>query len=202
MPSKHNPFEHLLSKLLAGGLSAGLVLAWWPALFDSEGVISWVWRGLAWTLLFELMLGALAPLEMALKQHPRTIKAKHFLARLFRPALLRLPSSSPLASAALLAVGAIALPVGLMVSRSDQVKQPRPTKLVKLTERKVVKPVKVVKVTKVVKAQVVAPPVYQQSVPSPQPRPEPTREKAPDPPVAREVDPPVVEPQPQEPLAP
>lgn len=173
MRSGHKPFEHLFSKLLAGGLSAGLVLAWWPAFFHSEGVMSWVWRGLAWTLLFELLLGALAPLEEAINNHPRYLALKSILRRPFRP-ISRFTPDSPVASAALLAVGALALPIGLMVSRSDKVNPREPVKLVKVTEQKVVRPVKVVKVTKLVRetqpAQVAPSPAP--SPPAPAARPE------------------------------
>lgn len=155
MRSGHKPFEHLFSKLLAGGLSAGLVLAWWPAFFHSEGVMSWVWRGLAWTLLFELLLGALTPLEEAVNNHPRYLSLKAAMRRPFRR-LSRFTPDSPVASAALLAVGALALPIGLMVSRSDKVHPQKPVEVVKVTKKKVVRPVKVVKVTKVVRTTQVA----------------------------------------------
>jgi len=58
--------RQLGSKLLAGGLSAGLVLLWWPHFFPTDTVTSWLGRGVVWTLAFELLLIALSPLEAAL----------------------------------------------------------------------------------------------------------------------------------------
>ena len=56
----------LLSKLLAGGLSAGVVLVWWPVLSHSSGAGSWVLRGILWTCVFELLLLAFGPMEETL----------------------------------------------------------------------------------------------------------------------------------------
>nr|MBA2636941.1 hypothetical protein [Solirubrobacterales bacterium] len=53
----------LLSKLLAGGLSAGLLLLWWPHHFPTTGLEWLVLRGVAWTLAFEVLLLAFRPLE-------------------------------------------------------------------------------------------------------------------------------------------
>jgi hypothetical protein len=58
--------RQLGSKLLAGGLSAGLVLLWWPQFFSTDTVTSWLGRGVVWTLSFELLLIALSPFEHAL----------------------------------------------------------------------------------------------------------------------------------------
>jgi hypothetical protein len=58
--------RQLGSKLLAGGLSAGLVLLWWPHFFPTDTVTSWLGRGVVWTLSFELLLIALSPFELAL----------------------------------------------------------------------------------------------------------------------------------------
>jgi hypothetical protein len=55
--------KHLASKLLAGGLSAGIVLIWWPSHYPTTG---WEWltaRGVVATLGFELMLLAFADVE-------------------------------------------------------------------------------------------------------------------------------------------
>lgn len=59
--------DHLLSKLAAGGLSAGVVLLWWPHVFAHDSAASWVWRGIGWTLLAELLVMALSPLEHVLR---------------------------------------------------------------------------------------------------------------------------------------
>jgi hypothetical protein len=58
--------RQLGSKLLAGGLSAGVVLLWWPQFFHTDTVTSWLGRGVVWTLSFELLLHALTPFELAL----------------------------------------------------------------------------------------------------------------------------------------
>ena len=58
--------RHLLSKIVAGGLSAGVILLWWPLVFPSDTVESWLVRGVLWTLCFELMLHAFAPVEESL----------------------------------------------------------------------------------------------------------------------------------------
>jgi hypothetical protein len=59
--------RELLSKSIAGGLSAGVVLLWWPVLFDQvDTITAWFVRGVAWTVCFELLLFALIPFERAL----------------------------------------------------------------------------------------------------------------------------------------
>jgi len=58
--------RHFLSKLLAGGLSAGVILLWWPLVFPSDSLESWLIRGICWTFCFELMMHSFAPLEEAL----------------------------------------------------------------------------------------------------------------------------------------
>lgn len=57
---------HLLSKIVAGGLSAAVILIWWPLVFPSASLESWLVRGISWTLCFELMLHAFTPIEDAL----------------------------------------------------------------------------------------------------------------------------------------
>ena len=55
--------KDLVSKLLAGGLSAAVVLVWWAAFFPAAGVTTWLTRGLAMTLLYELLYLSFSPLE-------------------------------------------------------------------------------------------------------------------------------------------
>jgi hypothetical protein len=55
--------KHLTSKLLAGGLTAGIVLIWWPTQFPTTGIEALVARGILATLGFELMLLAFAGVE-------------------------------------------------------------------------------------------------------------------------------------------
>ena len=64
--------REFLSKSIAGGLSAGVVLLWWPVLFEEvDTVTSWFVRGVAWTVCFELLLVALIPFERALWETAR-----------------------------------------------------------------------------------------------------------------------------------
>jgi hypothetical protein len=59
--------REFLSKSIAGGLSAGVVLLWWPRFFPHDSAGTWVARGIAWTLLAEILVVALSPLEHALR---------------------------------------------------------------------------------------------------------------------------------------
>jgi hypothetical protein len=52
--------KHLTSKLLAGGLTAGIALIWWPTHYPTTGIEWLVARGIVATLGFELMLRAFA----------------------------------------------------------------------------------------------------------------------------------------------
>jgi len=56
----------LLSKCVAGGFSAGVVLLWWPLLVPGDSLTAWLSRGVAFTFAFELLLLGLRPLERAL----------------------------------------------------------------------------------------------------------------------------------------
>jgi hypothetical protein len=58
--------RELISKLVAGGLSAAVILLWWPRFFPADNATTWLIRGVIWTLSFELLLHALLPLERAL----------------------------------------------------------------------------------------------------------------------------------------
>jgi hypothetical protein len=58
--------RELLSKIIAGGLSAAVILLWWPRFFPADDATSWLVRGVVWTLSFEVLMHALAPLERAL----------------------------------------------------------------------------------------------------------------------------------------
>jgi hypothetical protein len=56
----------VVAKLLAGGLSAGVFLLWWPAHFPDQGLEWLVLRGVLWTLSFELLVMAVEPVERRL----------------------------------------------------------------------------------------------------------------------------------------
>jgi hypothetical protein len=58
--------RELISKLVAGGLSAAVILLWWPRFFPADNATTWLIRGVIWTLSFELLVHALLPLERAL----------------------------------------------------------------------------------------------------------------------------------------
>jgi hypothetical protein len=55
--------KHLVSKLLAGGLTAGIVLIWWPSHYPTSGLEWLTARGAVATLGFELMMLAFAGVE-------------------------------------------------------------------------------------------------------------------------------------------
>ncbi len=55
----------LIPKVLAGGLSAGIFLLWWPAHVTATGS-EWLFvRGILWSLAFEILLLAYSPVEKA-----------------------------------------------------------------------------------------------------------------------------------------
>ena len=130
--------REFLSKSIAAGLSTGVVLLWWPVLFDRVDTVSaWFARGVTWTVLFELLLLALMPLERALWE---TAGGERLWSRL-GAARSRLHSGSHrrrLSRLSALASGAIVVPVALLVTGLHQ-------------GAAEAQPIKVVRVTKVVK---------------------------------------------------
>jgi hypothetical protein len=136
--------REFLSKSIAGGLSAGVVLLWWPVLFDEvDSVTSWFVRGVAWTVCFELLLFALIPFERALWDTPR---AERIVQRV-GSAGLRLDSGSRrrrMGRVSAVAGVALAIPVVLLVAGLHK-------QLPVRAEAAPVRPVKVVRVTKVVR---------------------------------------------------
>jgi hypothetical protein len=97
----------IFSKLLAGGLSAAVVLLWYPLFFPTDSIESWLIRGVVITLVFEVLVHALAPLETALWDTARAKQVRASAARLRR-------TERPLRSRSLVAVCALAVPVALM----------------------------------------------------------------------------------------
>ena len=158
--------REFLSKSIAGGLSAGVVLLWWPVLFDQvDTVTSWFVRGVAWTVCFELLLVALIPFERALWETTRGER----ISQTVGSAGLRLHSGSHrrrMSRLSAVATGALAIPVVLLVAglhkqAPAQAEAPvRPIKVVRVT--KVVRPVTVKKIVEQT-------PVQQEYVPAPQP---------------------------------
>jgi hypothetical protein len=136
--------REFLSKSIAGGLSAGVVLLWWPVLFDEvDTVTSWFVRGVAWTVCFELLLFALIPFERALWD---TQRADRIVQRV-GSAGSRLDSGSHrrrIGRVSGVAGVALAIPVALLVAGLHK-------QLPVRAEAAVVRPIKVVRVTKVVR---------------------------------------------------
>jgi hypothetical protein len=136
--------REFLSKSIAGGLSAGVVLLWWPVLFeDVDTVTSWFVRGVAWTLCFELLLLALVPFERALWETAHGER----IARSVGNAGSRLHSGSHRSRIGRLsgvAALALAIPVVLVVAGLGEQAPAR-------AEAQPVRPINVVRVTKVVR---------------------------------------------------
>jgi hypothetical protein len=159
--------REFISKSIAGGLSAGVVLLWWPVLFDEvDTVTSWFVRGVAWTVCFELLLVALIPFERALWETTHGER----IASTMGSAGLRLHAGSPrrrMSRLSAVASMALAVPVVLLVAglhkqapAHAEAATPRPIKVVRVT--KVVRPV-------TVKRIVEQTPVQQDYAPAPQP---------------------------------
>src|SRR5215212_7083329 len=136
--------REFLSKSIAGGLSAGVVLLWWPVLFeDIDTVTSWFVRGVAWTLCFELLLFALIPFERALWETPHGER----IARSVGNAGSRLYSGTPRRRMSRLsAVASLALAVPVVLAMAG-VSKHTPAH----AEAQPVRPINVVRVTKVVR---------------------------------------------------
>jgi hypothetical protein len=152
--------EHLLSKLIAGGLSAGVVLLWWPHFFPHDSAGSWVARGIAWTLLMEILVVAVSPIEHVLRAHLAA------LAPVGRVSSFMTRSSRTRAWLALaLAATAVTVPLMLIATghpAKAQAPKPQVTNVTRVV--KVVKRVQVRKI--VVREPAPAPPAY---VPTPAP---------------------------------
>jgi hypothetical protein len=169
--------RQFLSKSIAGGLSAGVVLLWWPVLFeDVDTVTSWLVRGAAWTVLLELLMLALIPFERALWE---TARGERLSSRV-GAAGSRLQSGSHrrrLSRLSAIATVALAVPVALLVmglqaqttARAD-VTPLRPINVVRVT--KVVKVKKVVQRAPVSSRPIVMSTQAEAAAPSPSGRPE------------------------------
>jgi hypothetical protein len=153
--------REFLSKSIAGGLSAGVVLLWWPVLFDKvDTVTSWFVRGVAWTVCFELLLVALIPFERALWD---TARAERIVRRV-GSAGSRIDSGSHrrrIGRLSAVAGVALAVPVALLAAGLHK-------QLPVRAEAATTRPIKVVHVTKVVR------PVTVQRVVEQAPQPEVT----------------------------
>jgi hypothetical protein len=136
--------REFISKSIAGGLSAGVVLLWWPVLFaDVDTVTSWFVRGVAWTICFELLLLALLPFERALWETAHGER----ITRRVGDAGSRLHSGSHrsrMGRLSAVATAAVAVPVVLLVAGLHEQTPAR-------AEAPAVRPINVVRVTKVVR---------------------------------------------------
>jgi hypothetical protein len=149
--------REIVSKLIAGGLSAAVVLLWWPVFFPADTVESWLIRGVVWTLTFELLVLTLLPLERALWDSAPARRA-HGKAR---DLTTRVSSAAPpvrrlrLAAPALLAVS---VPVALLLGGpGDRLGSALPA-ATKVTEvKRIVKVEKRIKVVPVQRAAALSP---------------------------------------------
>jgi hypothetical protein len=135
--------REFISKSIAAGLSTGVVLLWWPVLFVRVNTVtSWFVRGVAWTVLFELLLVALIPFERALWE---TTGGERLSSRV-GAARSRLHSGSRrrrLSRLSAVATVAVVVPVALLVTGLQQAPASAGTNPSR--------PIKVIRVTKVVK---------------------------------------------------
>jgi hypothetical protein len=113
----------LVSKVLAGGISAGIFLFWWPAHLPAEGAEWLVLRGLIWSLAFEILLLSFCPLERAVTAAIRARRAREIAPR-------------RLARALALAVAGLAVPAALVGGSDGELGGP--AKAVATTQPKVI----------------------------------------------------------------
>ena len=154
---------HFFSKCVAGGVSAALVLLWWPRLAPGVSLSGWLGRGVAFTLTFELLLLALRPLEQTLwdtrsgnrlrvriDAHAERLRSGHTVRRL---------SSTAAIAAAALAVPGLLIAAGLAQGppHKDPKAQRAAVRIVHMT--KVVRPVTVRRVVAESQAPAVLAPV-------------------------------------------
>jgi hypothetical protein len=153
--------NNLISKVLAGGLAAGVFLFWWPAHLPSTGGEWLVLRGLAWALAYEILMLSFCPLEnLAARAMPRRRTADG--ARRVRRVLSAAPQPAKAGGAVVLACGGLLLPATLLAHARTPLSKPapRPVQVVrKVVVRKVVRQ----------KTVVVRPPAVVQA-PAPAPR--------------------------------
>jgi outer membrane biosynthesis protein TonB len=133
--------NNLISKVLAGGLAAGIFLFWWPAHFPSTGGEWLVVRGLAWALAYEILMLSFCPLEnLATRSMPRPGAADR--ARQVRGLLTAAPQPAKAGGAVLLACTGLLLPAMMLAHARNPLSKPapRPVQVVrKVVVRKVVR---------------------------------------------------------------
>lgn len=133
--------NNLISKVLAGGLAAGVFLFWWPAHFPTTGGEWLVGRGLAWALAYEILMLSFSPLEnLATRSMPRPGAADR--ARQVRGLLSAAPQPAKAGGAVLLACTGLLLPAMMLAHAHNPLSKPapRPVQVVrKVVVRKVVR---------------------------------------------------------------
>jgi outer membrane biosynthesis protein TonB len=150
--------NNLISKVLAGGLAAGVFLFWWPAHLPSTGGEWLVLRGLAWALAYEVLMLSFCPLEnLAARSMPRRRTADRA-----RRVLSAAPQPAKAGGAVLLACTGLLLPATMLAHARNPLSKPAP-RLVQVVREIVVR--KVVRQ----KTVVVRPPAVVQT-PAPVPR--------------------------------
>src|SRR4051794_37717372 len=113
-----NLVRELISKLVAGGLSAAVILLWWPRFFPADNATTWLVRGVVWTLSFELLLQALVPIERALWESGAGARVRSSADRLGSP-------RRSVRGRAGVACAAVAVPVALLVAAPSQPAKPK-----------------------------------------------------------------------------
>jgi len=128
--------DNLVSKVLAAGLAAGVFLLWWPAHLPSDGAQWLVLRGLLWTLAFELLVLAFAPVERMAAgtlAHRRAAAG----ARRVRTALAAAPTAARKSGAVMMAVTGLAVPA-LMLAHAGHLPSGKPAAKHETVVRKVI----------------------------------------------------------------
>jgi hypothetical protein len=110
--------RELISKLVAGGLSAAVILIWWPRFFPADNATTWLVRGVVWTLSFELLLHALLPIERALWDSRAGERFRSAGGRLGAP-------RQSIRGRAGVACAALAVPVALLVAAPPEPVKPK-----------------------------------------------------------------------------
>lgn len=111
------PVANLISKIAAGGLSAGVFLLWWPQHVRGDGLEALIVRGLLWTLLAELLIVAFSPLENRATAAVRRWAAPG-VARM-RRRVAAVPGRARTGGAVVLAFAGFAAPASLLVGTSS-----------------------------------------------------------------------------------
>lgn len=117
-----NFVRELISKLVAGGLSAAVILLWWPQFFPTDNATTWLVRGVVWTLSFELLVHALMPIERALWESHAGSRVRSGASR--ASSRFGSPRRSVRGRAGV-ACAALAVPVALLVAAPQQPAKPK-----------------------------------------------------------------------------